>query len=151
MPDNNNGNAPDLGFGNEFQAQAEQELRRLKATLHDLEEELADLQRKRNRVAEAVAHLQGLQGFLHLENDGHPTDVDAPIPSGQSRREADADRVVEYLQEVGKPLHYRRIYDGLHKRGLQVGGKDPANTLLSRYFNDPRLERVGRGTYALKS
>lgn len=150
MSDSSNGSAPDLGFGNEFQAQAEQELRRLKATLHDLEEELAKLQRKRNRVAEAVAHLQGLQGFLHLKDDGAPTDVDTPVPPSQSRRETDADRVVDYLQEIGKPMHYRQIYDGLHKRGLDVGGKDPANTLLSRYFNDPRLERVGRGTYALK-
>lgn len=151
MTAHSNGAGHYQGFDNEFQAQAERELARLEADLRELDAELADLQRQRNRVAKAVEHLQGLQGLLHLKDDGPPTDVDAPIPSGQSRREADADRVVEYLQEIGKPLHYRRIYEDLHDRGLHVGGKDPANTLLSRYFNDSRLERVGRGTYALKS
>ena len=138
-------------FDADFQEQTERELQRLEATLHDLDAELAELQRERNRVAEMVGHLQGLQGLLHLEdNQTSPEDPHTHPTPPQSRRAADADLVVEYLEETGTPTHYREIYQALAERGLTVGGKDPANTLLSRYFNDPRLTRVKRGTYALK-
>ncbi len=143
---------PQPSFASEFQAQARQELSRLEANLRELDAELAALQRKRNRVAEAVGHLQGLQGVLPIEDDEEAPDPGfaAPASASKSRRVADADLVVDYLAEIGQPTHYRQLYQALAQRGLAVGGKDPANTLLSRYFNDPRLERVARGTYALK-
>ena len=62
-----------------------------------------------------------------------------------------ADAVVELLQEVGEPLHYRQIYEILTARGFEIKGKNPPNTLLARFFDDPRLERVRQGTYQIKS
>lgn len=65
---------------------------------------------------------------------------------------ADADKVVELLREVGRPLHFREIAKMLQDRGVVLpGGVDPANTLLAKYFNDPRLFRPSRGTYALRA
>ncbi len=134
-------------LGREFQAQAEQELRRLEAELQKLDDELAERQRVRSEVAKVVGHLRGLQGSFHI-NDATGTDTpDTPTSNGAR---SSADMVVAYLEEIGKPAHYREIYEALSSRGVKVGGKDPANTLLARYFNDPRLTRVGRGTYALK-
>ena len=67
-----------------------------------------------------------------------------------------ADLVVNLLKSVGKPLHYRDIYEELktneffHAAGHgSLGDVDPAATLLSRFFKDPRLYRPRRGTYAL--
>lgn len=30
-------------------------------------------------------------------------------------------------------------------------GKDPANTLLAQFFDDPRLDRIARGTYSIRA
>lgn len=165
MGEHGSDNGPQLGIGSDFERQTRQELKRLEMRMAELDDSLSKLRRERQQVAEAVIHLRGLLQIEETASHMRPRSMELdstmgapllamPSPSraqGPSRRESDADLVVEYLREVGKPLHYRQIYDGLHKRGLDVGGKDPANTLLSRYFNDPRLERVGRGTYALKS
>ena len=72
-----------------------------------------------------------------------------PAPSSPSRP-TPADLVVALLEEVGAPLHYADIERQLRERGLiEGGGRKPASTLLARFSNDPRLERVGRGTYTL--
>jgi len=61
-----------------------------------------------------------------------------------------ADLVVRLLSETG-PLHYREIERQLRSRGwYQAGGADPANTLLAKYFQDPRLYRPRRGVYAIR-
>lgn len=71
-------------------------------------------------------------------------------PSPLERQMASANAVVALLEEGGEPLHYRDIHRKLEERGhLGVGGVDPAATLLSRFFKDPRLYRPRPGTYAL--
>lgn len=67
-----------------------------------------------------------------------------------------ADLVIDLLKSVGKPLHYRDIYEELKTNEFfratgrgSLGGVDPAATLLSRFFKDPRLYRPRPGTYAL--
>lgn len=83
--------------------------------------------------------------------DGQHVWVDASSPDVIIPYSADA--VVGLLKEIGKPLHYREIHRELHTRDplrhLRVDGVDPAATLLSRFFKDPRLYRPQRGTYAL--
>ena len=71
------------------------------------------------------------------------------VPSPEAKRQWDADLVVALLDEIGRPLHYRDIHRELEERGHRVGGADPASTLLSRFFKDPRLYRPRRGTYGL--
>ena len=138
-------------LGKQFQEQAALELNRFEEELRRMDEELASLQRKRNEVAQTVAHLQGLQAKFDLDpGDNIPGPTGTGSPSGTSERATSADLVVALLEQRGEPAHYRDIYTELADRGLVVGGKDPANTLLARFFNDPRLKRVGRGTYALK-
>ena len=69
-----------------------------------------------------------------------------PAPSKQES----VDAVVELLRQVGEPLHYKQIYERLTALGIEVKGKYPPNTLLARFFDDPRLERVRQGTYQIK-
>lgn len=85
----------------------------------------------------------------------------APTPHNfvraeNSMRQSSADLVVNLLKNVGKPLHYRDIYEELKTNEFfraagpgSLGDVDPAATLLSRIFKDPRLYRPRRGTYAL--
>lgn len=76
--------------------------------------------------------------------------------SSRTLQQDSADLVVNLLKSVGKPLHYRDIYEELKTNEFfraaghgSLGDVDPAATLLSRFFKDPRLYRPRRGTYAL--
>lgn len=62
------------------------------------------------------------------------------------------DLVVGLLQRKGKALHYKDMYSTLVKEGMPklVGKTKPEYIFLSRFFNDARLERVGKGLYNLK-
>lgn len=95
-----------------------------------------------------------------------PEEPEPPVPEPRGERrgraersetsKASADLVYEILAEAGRPLHYRDIY----RRYEQVRHRDPRpprsrsgnpeTALLARYSSDPRLERVGRGMYALR-
>ena len=101
------------------------------------------------RVLEAI---RGSDFDFRIEVDaahGAAPQPTEPVPSSPSRPTA-ADLVAALLEEVGTPLHYADIERQLRERGsIEGGGKNPANTLLARFFKDPRLERVGRGTYTL--
>ena len=102
--------------------------------------------------------LQALRGSDDGFRVGAPDGPDVSAPPSNPRedqlpgssRSSPADLVVALLQDVGTPLHYREIERRLRESGkFEAGGRDPANTLLGRFFNDPRLHRTGRGTYAL--
>ena len=137
-------------LGNDFHSQAQIELTRLEASLRERGGQLAKLQQEYDDIAEAVTHLRGLlqvgEEEGRLGTPAHPTK-----PTSSKQRTADADLVVGYLRESGAPVHYRKIYADVANLGVSAGGQDPANTLLARYYNDPRLKRVGRGTYVAKN
>ena len=61
-----------------------------------------------------------------------------------------ADKVVELLHRVGGPLHYQDIYLLLAREQLvEAGGKKPANSLLPRFSQDHRVQKLGHGMYGL--
>ena len=97
-----------------------------------------------------IGHIDALLGETH----GEAGEAVAAEPSGAADEREErptADLVVALLDEIGGPLHYREIARELETRGVTAEGKDPASTLLSRYFDDPRLYRPKRGTYALRN
>ena len=133
-----------------FQSCATQELDRLEDALAVLDAQLAEISAQRAQIAPQIDHLRALLGKAPLQAPARPV---ARSPRARSPRPidgtTDADRVVALLRDRGQPIHYRDIYDRLVQDGVQVGGKDPAGTLLARYFDDPRLYRPARGTYGL--
>ena len=100
--------------------------------------QVAELEHARLTLTDEANHLRSLLGI-----GVNPANTREP----EQWRSA-ADVVVEFLDEVGVPMHYREIERALRERGaISLGGKDPANALLARYFDDLRLRRVSRGTY----
>lgn len=109
--------------------------------------EILTHERRRAELQEQIGHIDALLGKdMVAESAG-------TAESGDSRSGNEtADLVVDLLEEMGRPLHYREIEQELRTRGtVQIEGKDPANILLSRFFSDPRLYRPSRGTYALRN
>lgn len=123
-------------------AQLRQRLTALDEEHRRLTAEIDDLSGQRERLEESAEHIRALIGGAELEGLPQPQEPGQSIP----------DIVVELLRETGHPMHYREIADALLRRGVPGGdGKDPANILLARYYNDERLFRPARGTYALKT
>jgi hypothetical protein len=97
-------------------------------------------------LQEELGLLQALLG-----RKGQVEEPSTPASGSHSSSGTDADKVVSLLTDVGRPMHYREIERELRARGQPTaGGQDPANTLLARYFDDERLYRPSRGTYALR-
>jgi len=130
----------------QFLALAAERANRLEADIGALDSQIEGLRSRREVLHEELGHLQALLGRKRQAAEP-PTHE----PSSTAHGRSDADKVVSLLANVGKPLHYREIERELRARGqLTVGGQNPANTLLARYFDDERLYRPSRGTYALR-
>lgn len=126
----------------EFHALAKQRLDRLVEERRQVADRMADLQVRIDAIDEEIEHLRAL-----ISPQTHAEEV-STSPTGV----AVADAVVALLEETREPMHYRDIEAELRKRGQAFGtGANPANALLARYFNDPRLYRPRRGTYGLRA
>ncbi len=126
------------GHGAELVAAAQQERERWDDVLTAAEQQVAEEQAARDQLTSQIGVLNRLLA------DGSE-DLDAP-----DAPRADANAVIEVLVDRGKPMHYRDIYAALAGVGFKVGGEDPASTLLARFYDDPRLVRVARGTYVVE-
>ena len=120
---------------------AQEQLDRVEERLAQVTKDIADLRGERATLIEQRAHLNGI--------------VNPSAETGIARaRETDVrstrNAVVDIIRERGEPMHFRRdIYPLLVRAGYEIGGKDPANTLLSRIINDERLCRTAPGVYYL--
>lgn len=90
--------------------------------------------------------------FGPLPNDGPSNSRDSThqfthrSPRNSPDLARSVDVVVDILRECGA-MHYRNIYEKVEAMGVSIVGKDPAAVLLSRFSRDPRILRVGSGTY----
>jgi hypothetical protein len=110
--------------------------------LHELTVTLAN----RKRAIQAIEELIRLEGGEDAE-DSKVTAFPVKPEPGTSQI---ADGVYAVLQERGVPVHYSELTKEVLLRGVEIGGKNPANTLLAHLSRDDRFYRPGRGTYALK-
>lgn len=147
--------------------QTRRETDRLAGVLQETQQQMAVLREREQIVAGQLQAWRVIQtaGLVTSEQSSDVTSAnsadtatdfsrDIDLPAGTDRQSAivreTADVVVKLLSEMEQPMHYRAIYQELSARGIAVGGADPAKTLLARFFNDVRLQRVKRGTYAIK-
>lgn len=134
------------GDEDQFLTLASERANRLEADIGALDSQIEQLRSRREALNEELSLLRALLGRKQQAEEFR---VGVPHPACPS--ESIADMVVTLLGDVGKPMHYREIERELRRRGhIAIGGQDPANTLLARYFNDERLYRPARGTYALR-
>ena len=149
-------------FDDEFLDRVKERLEVARSELAGYEREYQQVQQKRDKAALQVKRLEGLIGADEEADGGQPSGLDcsplatAPNLPASDRLAlpnapvADADAVVELLRDHPAGLHYVEIHRRILEGGYRVGGRGEPNTLLSRYYNDSRLERAGRGLYALK-
>jgi len=128
---------------NELLGAAKQRLDMLTSERQALEDRRTQIDADLERINAEVGHLEGL---LSLHGAGREPSHSIPQVGGSA-----ADHVVEVIREAHTPLHFREIERRMRAKGISTaGGQDPANTLLAKYFNDPRLYRPARGTYGLR-
>ena len=165
--------SPDSGddqFGDILQAQLEERTARVGEINAQIEERrgqldarISSLQSEFEAEISALArHRMALQGEIRTIRElqkrmaGEIVEDYSGAPSGLSWDEDwgrnAADKVVKLLQNVGRPLHYREIYNRLEALGvLNSRSATPAEALLRNFYKDKRLFRPRRGTYFLAS
>lgn len=129
----------------DFDAMLRRELDVASAKAAKLDAEIADRQVERQELADRMHHLQALLGASGTTDKGASASGSfAPVETPEA-----ADLVVAILSDAGSPLHFRDIYEEFVARGGSIGGKDPANNLLTKFYDDSRVRRIGRGTYEI--
>lgn len=130
----------------QFLALASERANRLETDIGALDQQIEQLRSRREALNEEFSILQALLGRKQQSQEPRTA-----VSNPDSTSESVADMVVALLTHMGKPMHYREIERELRARGqVAIGGQDPANTLLARFFDDERLYRPARGTYALR-
>lgn len=129
------------GMDSAFIKLAQEQLDGVNRRLAEIEKILMELHDERAMLRRQRANLQALVNPSTETNGARNGKVDV---------QATRDAVVDLLQQRGLPMHFREdLHPSLMQAGHEIGGKDPANTLLSRIFDDERLRRVAPGTYGL--
>jgi hypothetical protein len=124
--------------------QLQGELERDSRKLQDLTAAVAN----KKRAIAAIEELMRLEGVDEAEGG---TVTQFPVVPAAPASSPIADAVHGYLEERGVPVHYTELTREVLLRGVAIGGKNPANTLLAHLSRDARFNRPGRGTYGLKS
>jgi hypothetical protein len=108
------------------------------------QELMAGVARKK-RAVDAIEELIRLEG------------ADLPKPAGivefpvaKTAGTPLSETAYEILTARGEAMHYIPLAQEVQLRGIAIGGKNPANTLLAHLSRDSRFFRPGRGTYALR-
>jgi hypothetical protein len=117
--------------------------------IQELQVKLAPIEMELKIKSEKLAAVERL---LRLET--HPAEIISAASSHTigvvSNTKRVTDVAYEVLKSAGTPLYYRELYEKISQTGFEIHGKDPATNLIAHIGNDPRFERVKRGTYALK-
>lgn len=117
--------------------------------LRELQSQLGNLRASQREIDAQIQTLSSEAGHLEaiLQAHGEPDQTRNSLVT----ESVDVRDLVFDLLSTKGPLHYREIEKELRdQRKYVAGGKDPANTLLSRFFSDPRLSRVSRGVYSVR-
>jgi hypothetical protein len=114
---------------------------------------LDELENELHSLVEAMRTLSSLVGGLTAPPTDNVSQGAAVIERTSGSREGIAEAIdAVFAAHEASELHYKLLSELLQQRGVTLGGKDPAATLLSfitnaKYAN--RYERCGRGTYRL--
>jgi hypothetical protein len=143
------------------------------------ERKLKDLQKKRELLGEEIAtvekylelaktlyrveadkaKLASLSSQIFSENaEGHLSSADSDVTSksreillGRSKYVGMSvpDAVYMVLQEVGRPLHAKELFQRLKEGGMPIRGKTPVTSIATSLKRDPRFRKVGPNTFEI--
>ena len=134
------------GYDGEFRAALLKRRDELEEERVDKEIQIEEWQKRLEWLDEQIDHIEALLEPVTQTADTSPR-LMPDVPQGKNKF---ADAVVNLIRENGAPMHYREIHEALRHKGVDLPeGKDPATTLLARYYDDERLYRPKRGTYAV--
>lgn len=111
-------------------------VRRLRETLAGIEVQITELQTQADHFRAVIAHYE----LAPSESESRTTPVKLV-----------RNTMVEILKEEGKPLHFKRIYQRLRERGVEVAGKEPARNVGAHLSADDRFDSLGQGMWGLAS
>lgn len=118
----------------------------------DFEDEIGALARSRTALQGEIRTIRELQRRMAGEIVEDASGAETGLSWDEDWGRNAADKVVKLLQNVGRPLHYREIYNRLEALGvLNSRSATPAEALLRNFYKDKRLFRPRRGTYFLAS
>ena len=149
------------GLSSEARAALALELRRLEGRLSVLSEErqvieaaLARTDAQIEACHDTMGGILGLIGGAVVDAKHEEESGPAPILNQSGHRnvgESIIDAVAAvFAERECEPMHYRELADVLASRGVTLGGKNSAGTLLAVLTNSKysgRFERCGRGIY----
>lgn len=130
------------------------QLQALAVQIADHEKAAAGLREQRTALEGGLEKIQAV-----IRSAGGVLEVDAQDSPELERGEETfagaptlATQIEAVIRAANEPLHYKEILNRLQANGIDVGGKDPAATLLSilanrRYVG--RFTRFDRGIYTL--
>ena len=97
-----------------------------------------------------------IQIASHEKGDVSPSDIDVAAKSreillGRSKYVGRSvpDAVYMVLQEIGRPLHAKDLYQRLKEGGMPIRGKTPVTSIATSLKRDPRFRKVGPNTFAV--
>ncbi len=137
-----------------------------------------DLQKKREQLGEEIASVEkylelaktlyrveadkaklaslSIQIASHEKGELSASDVDVAAKSreillGRSKYVGRSvpDAVYMVLQEVGRPLHAKDLYQHLKEGGMPIRGKTPVTSIATSLKRDPRFRKVGPNTFEI--
>lgn len=125
---------------------------RIASLQSEFEAEISALARSRMALQGEIRTIRELQKRMAGEIVEEFSGAETGLPWDEDWGRNAADKVVKLLQNVGRPLHYREIYNRLEALGvLNSRSATPAEALLRNFYKDKRLFRPRRGTYFLAS
>ncbi|MBA3613869.1 MAG: winged helix-turn-helix domain-containing protein [Nitrospirales bacterium] len=140
------------------------------------ERKLKDLQKKREQVGEEIAtvekylelaktlyrveadkaKLASLSSQIFSDKEGHLSSADTDVASksreillGRSKYVGMSvpDAVYMVLQEIGRPLHAKELFQRLKEGGMPIRGKTPVTSVATSLKRDHRFRKVGPNTF----
>jgi hypothetical protein len=130
-------------------------LKEMDTNISNLEQEhsqkLEQLRIKKKVLEEAIQHIRALLHFEGYQVDHYKENGDSSEVFTLETLSI-ADSAFALLEELHKPLHYKEITSMIQERNINIPGKNPAATLLSRINRDKRFRRSkNRGVYILST
>ena len=119
-------------------------------------EKYLELAKTLYRVEADKAKLASLSSQIFSEKEGHLSSTDADVTSksreillGRSKYVGMSvpDAVYMVLQEVGRPLHAKELFQRLKEGGMPIRGKTPVTSIATSLKRDPRFRKVGPNTF----